>query len=288
MACQITFLIVRRLLGLLRLRPTPDEKDVEITVLRHQLAVLRRQVARPRYSPADRAVLATLAHLLSRSAVGSLPRHSGDPAALAPGASRSVLDLPKARPARAQRPGGRGRRPCRSPGPGEPALGLPAHRGECRKLGVAVSATSVRNVLRRHRLWPAPRTSGPSWSEFLRAQAGGTLACDFFHVGTVTLHRLYGLFFIDLERRKVFLAGVTAHPTGAWATQQARNLAITLEDQGRAVCLLVRDRVAKFVGPFDEVMRSIGARVILTPVRSTRANAVAERFVRTASTECLD
>jgi putative transposase len=160
--------------------------------------------------------------------------------------------------------------------------------GECRKLGVAVSATSVRNVLRRHRLRPAPRTSGPSWSEFLRAQAAGTLACDFFHVDTVTLRRLYVLFFIDLERRKVFLAGVTAHPVGAWVTQQARNLAITLEDQGRAVRFLVRDRDAKFVGPFDEVMRSIGARVIQTPVRSPRANAFAERFVRTARTECLD
>ena len=96
------------------------------------------------------------------------------------------------------------------------------------------------------------------------------------------------LFFIDLERRKVFLAGVTANPIGAWVTQQARNLAITLEDQGRAVRFLVRDRDAKFVGPFDEVMRSIGARVILTPVRSPRANAFAERFVRTARSECLD
>ena len=138
--------------------------------------------------------------------------------------------------------------------------------GECRKLGVAVSATSVRNVLRRHRLRPAPRTSGPSWSEFLRAQAASALACDFFSVDTVMLRRLYVLFFIDLERRKVFLAGVTAHPVGAWVTQQARNLAATLEDQGRAVRFLVHDRDAKFVGPFDEVMRSIGARVIHTPV----------------------
>ncbi|MGO9833537.1 MAG: integrase, partial [Polyangiaceae bacterium] len=160
--------------------------------------------------------------------------------------------------------------------------------GECRKLGVAISATSVGNILRRHHLRPAPRTSGPSWSEFLRAQAAGALACDFIHVDTVTLRRLYVLFFIDLERRKVFLAGVTAHPVGAWVTQQARNLAATLEDQGRAVRFLVRDRDAKFVGPSDEVMRSIGARVIKTPVRSPRANAIAERFVRTARSECLD
>jgi transposase InsO family protein len=160
--------------------------------------------------------------------------------------------------------------------------------GECRKLGVAVSATSVRNLVRRHRLRPAPRTSGLSWSEFLRAQVAGVLACYFFHVGTITLRRLYVLFFIDLERRKVFLAGVTAHPVGAWVTQQARNLTATLEDQGRAVHFLVRDRDAKFAGPFDEVIRSIGAQVTSTPVRSPRANAFAERFVRTARTECLD
>ena len=124
---------------------------------------------------------------------------------------------------------------------------------------------------------------GSNWALHAR-----TLACDFFHVDTVTLRRLYVLFFIDLERRKVFLAGVTANPVGAWVTQQARNLAITLEDQGRAVRFLVRDRYGKFVGPFDEVMRSIGARVVLTPVRSPRANVFAERFVRTARTECLD
>jgi transposase InsO family protein len=160
--------------------------------------------------------------------------------------------------------------------------------GECRKLGVAVSATSVRNVLRRHRIRPAPRTSGPSWSQFLRARAAGTLACDFFYVDTVTLRRLYVLFFIALERRKVFLAGATGHPAAAWVTQQARNLAATLEDQGRAVRFLLRDRDTKFVGPFDEVMRSMGARVVRTPVRSPRANAFAERFVRTARAECLD
>jgi transposase InsO family protein len=160
--------------------------------------------------------------------------------------------------------------------------------GECRKLGVSVSATSVRNVLRRHRLRPAPRGSGPSWSDFLRAQAGGALACDFFDVDTVMLRQVYVLFFIDLQRRKVFLAGVTAHPVGPWVTQQARNLVATLEDQGRTFRFLVRDRDAKFVGPFDEVMRSTGARVIKTPVRAPQANAVAERFVRTARTECLD
>jgi putative transposase len=96
--------------------------------------------------------------------------------------------------------------------------------GECRKLGVTVSATSVRTILRRHRLGPAPRRGGPTWTQFLRAQAGGMLACDFLTVETVGLTRLYVFFVIELERRRVHLAGVTAHPTGAWVTQAARNL----------------------------------------------------------------
>jgi putative transposase len=288
LACSVTFLLVRRLLDLLRLGPSPDQKDVEIAVLRHQLAVLRRQVARPRYSPTDRAVLATLARLLScdRWVVflvtpATLLRWHRDLVARSwtyPHRSRPALNaldedvvelvLRLARE--------------------NPRWGYLRIVGECRKLGVAISATSVRNLLRRHRLHPAPRTSGPSWSEFLRAQAAGTLACDFFHVDTVLLRRVYVLFFIDLDRRKVFLAGVTAHPVGPWVTQQARNLVATLEDQGRAVRFLVRDRDAKFVGPFDEVMRSSGARVIRTPVRAPRANAFAERFVRTTRAECLD
>jgi transposase InsO family protein len=109
-----------------------------------------------------------------------------------------------------------------------------------------------------------------------------------FHVDTVTLRRVYVLFFIEIERRKVFLAGVTTHPIGPWVTQQARNLAATLEDHGRAVRIVVRDRDTKFVGPFDEVMRSVGAQVVKTPVRAPRTNAFAERFVRTARAECLD
>jgi transposase InsO family protein len=261
---------------------------VEIAVLRHQLAVLRRQVARPRYSPADRAVLATLARLLSRERWGiflatqaTLPRWHRDLVArswtfprrgrAAPNALDDEVVALVLRLARENR-----------------RWGYLRIVGECRKLGVSVSGTSVRNVLRRHRLKPAPRRSGPSWSEFLRAQAAGTLSCDFFHVDTIMLRRVYVLFFIDLDRRKVFLAGVTAHPTGPWVTQQARNLVTTLEDQSRALRFLVRDRGAKFVGPFDEVLRSAGARIIKTPIRAPQANAFAERFVLTARTECLD
>ena len=124
--------------------------------------------------------------------------------------------------------------------------------------------------------------------EFLKAQAAGTIVCDFFHVDTVTLCRLYVLFFIDIQRRMVYSAGVTAHPVGPWVTQQARNLVANLEDQGRTLRFLVRDRDTKFVGPFDEVMTSVGARVVRTPFRAPKANAFAERFVLTTRAECLD
>jgi hypothetical protein len=114
------------------------------------------------------------------------------------------------------------------------------------------------------------------------------LACDFFSVETVSLQRLYVLFFIELERRQVWLAGVTAHPDGRWVTQQARNLAVTLEESGRRFRFLIRDRDAKFVTSFDEVFAFEGTRVIKAPVRSPQANAYAERFVGTARRECLD
>jgi transposase InsO family protein len=160
--------------------------------------------------------------------------------------------------------------------------------GECAKLGVAISPTSVRNILRRHHLGPAPRRHGPTWVEFLRSQASGILACDFFTVDTVRLQRLYVLFFIELERRQVFLAGVTAHPDTRWTTQQARNLAMTLDHYGRRFEFLIRDRDAKFVKTFDAVFVATGTTVIKTPIRSPQANAYAERFVGTARRECLD
>jgi putative transposase len=187
MGCSVTFLLVRRLLDILRLGPSPDQKDVEIAVLRHQMAVLRRQVARPRYSPTDRAVLATLARFLSREQWGvflvtpaTLLRWHRDLIARSwtypnRGAhnalDKEVVDLV--------------RRLARE----NPRWGYLRIVGECRKLGVTVSATAVRKLLRRYRLGPAPRTTGPSWSEFLKAQAASTIACDFFHVDTVTLRR---------------------------------------------------------------------------------------------------
>jgi transposase InsO family protein len=154
------------------------------------------------------------------------------------------------------------------------------------KLGIRISATTVRTILLRHGLDPAPRRAGPTWTEFLRSQAAGILACDFFTVETVALKTLYVLFFIELSTRRVHLVGATAHPDSAWVTQQARNLAI--DTRLGDIRFLVRDRDSKFSGPFDEVFRTEEVRVIRTPIRAPKANAFAERFVRTVRSECLD
>jgi putative transposase len=151
-----------------------------------------------------------------------------------------------------------------------------------------VSKTSVPTVLRRHGLPPAPRRAGPTWSEFLSAQAKGIVATDFFHVDTVLLRRYYVLFVIELERRVVHVLGVTTNPNGPWVTQVARNFAADLDDTGQRFRFLIRDRDTKFTASFDAVFASIGIETIRIPVRSPRANAYAERFVRTVRNECLD
>lgn len=167
-----------------------------------------------------------------------------------------------------------------------PKWGCVRIQGELRKLGVRVGATTIRSLLRRAGLGPAPRRGGPSWVEFLRAQAHGIVACDFFAVETVWLRTLYVLFFIEHGTRRVRLAGVTAHPDGTWMRQQARNLAV--DEQLENVRFLIHDRDVKFSGPVDEILREEGVRVIRTPVRAPRANAIAERWVRTVRSECLD
>jgi putative transposase len=283
----LAFVIVRRLLGLVGLGPAPDAKDVEVAVLRHQLMVLRRQVARPRYTPTDRLVLASLAKLMPRGrwavflvTPATLLRwhrelvarrwiypHTGRGSR---GLDQQVVDL-VLRLAR-----------------DNPRWGYLRVVGECRNLGVRVSTTSVRRILRRHRIGPAPRRGGPTWTQFLRAPAGGLVACDFFTVETVGLSRLYVLFVVEVDRRRVHLAGVTAHPTGAWVTQQARNLLMGLDERVHRLRYLVRDRDAKFTTTVDAVFAAAGVEVMRTPPRAPTANAYAERWVRTVRSDCLD
>jgi transposase InsO family protein len=161
-------------------------------------------------------------------------------------------------------------------------------RGELIKLGMKVGATTIRSILRRHGLGPAPRRTGPSWSQFLRAQAGGILATDFFTVETIRLKTLYVLFVIELGTRRVHLAGVTAHPDSAWTTQAARNMFVVDALAPNRMRLLIRDHDAKFTASFDEVFATEGIAVIRTPIRAPKANAYAERFVGTVRRECLD
>jgi putative transposase len=118
------------------------------------------------------------------------------------------------------------------------------------------------------------------------AQAASIVTCDFFTVETAFLRRYYVLFFIAHSSRRVWLAGCTRNPSGDWVTQQARNLGLDLADQG--VRFLIRDRDSKYTGPFDEVFRGDDIRIVRTPLRAPKANAIAERFVRTVRAECLD
>jgi putative transposase len=160
--------------------------------------------------------------------------------------------------------------------------------GELIKLGYSVSASSVRNVLRRQGVPPAPQRSGPSWRTFIRAQAASMVACDFFSVDTASLRRIYALFFIEVDTRRVHLGGCTTNPTGMWVAQQARNLVLDFAGLPRPLRFLIRDRDSKFSAAFDEVFRTAGAQVIRTPIQAPNANAYAERWVRTVRDECLD
>jgi len=266
-------------------RSSEFAKDVELLVLRHQLAVLGRQRRRPSLRPADRAFLAALTRVLPQSRRRGLivtpetllrwhrelvrrkwtqPRRSPGRPPVDDHIRQLVLRLARE----------------------NPGWGYPRIAGELLKLGLRVSASTVRRLLLANGLGPAPRRSGPSWRQFLRRQAATMLACDFFTVETLSLRRFYVLFVIELGNRRVHLAGCTTNPTGAWVTQQARNLSFT--DIFERMRFLIHDRDSKFAAAFDEVFRSEGIQVIHTPIRAPQANAYAERFVRTIRAECLD
>ncbi|HEY8735837.1 MAG TPA: integrase core domain-containing protein [Candidatus Dormibacteraeota bacterium] len=260
---------------------------LELIVLRQEIRMCRRRTNRLGWRPTDRLVLAALSRYLPRSAWAVFPVR---PETLLRW-HRELVRRKWALFARRRRPG----RPAVSPecrdlvlrlAQENPRWGYQRLQGELAKLGQRVSATTIRSILQRQGGGPAPRR-GPSWREFLRAQASGLLACDFFTVETVRLQLLYVLFFIELHSRQVFVAGCTEHPTEGWVTQQARNLGWQIEEDGR-FRLLICDRDTKFSRSFDEVLAAQGVRVIRTPYRSPKANAYAERWVGTVRRECLD
>ncbi|HUK73374.1 MAG TPA: hypothetical protein VLW50_32265 [Streptosporangiaceae bacterium] len=169
-----------------------------------------------------------------------------------------------------------------------PSWGYRRIHGELTGLEYKLAPSTVWQILKDAGIDPAPRGAGQTWRAFLASQAKTILATDFFHMETVFLRRLYVLFFIEHGTRRVHLAGVTAHPAGAWVTQQARNLLMSLEDHADDVKFLIRDRDAKFTAAFDAVFTAAGVRIIKTPVRAPRANAIAERWIASARRECLD
>jgi len=287
MALSFLYLAFVRILQLLRLSQR-DSSDlaIEVVVLRHEVAVLRRQVARPDLRPPDRALLSALSRLIPRT---KLHRFFVKPDTLL----RWHRELVRRRWTYSK-PSGRPSIPAGTVqvvvrlAKENPTWGYRRIHGELARLGVVLAPASVWNILQRHGIDPSPMRTGPTWGEFLKAQATTMLACDFFTVDTVLLRRLYVLFFIEVGTRRVHVTGVTGHPTGAWVVQQARNLSSELAERSQPIKFLIRDRDAKFTASFDEVFRSEGIGIIRTPVRTPRANAFAERFVGTIRRECLD
>jgi putative transposase len=300
---KIVYLLVRRILGLAVLVLRKDlAKDAELLALRHENAVLRRQVGRIRYEPAGRVWFAALARLLpprrwaeifpvtpatllawhrrlaARKYDTSNNRKPGRPPTV-PGIARVVVRLAKE----------------------NPLWGYRRIHGELTELGIAVAPSTVWKILRAAGIDPAPRRAGPTWRQFLHAQATGILAVDFLHaqatgilavdflhVDTVLLKRMYVLVFTGHGTRRMHLGGITANPTGEWTVQQARNLARTLGGRFKDIKFLLRDHGSNFTPSFDAVFQATGTRILRSAVQAPRTNATCERLAGTLRREVLD
>jgi putative transposase len=290
MSLRLAYLAVLRVFGWLSLLTRSDRaKEAEILLLRHQVTVLQRQPRALRLSWADRAILSVLARLLSRSHLRHIQLIVSPRTLL-----RWHADLLRRRWVYPRRNPGRPRTSqtlqvlVLEMARDNPSWGYRRIHGELVGLGYRMAPSTVWKIIKDGGIDPAPRRAGQAWRTFLAGQAKTILEADFFNADTVFLRRLYVLFFIEHGTRRVHLAGITAHPTGAWVTQQARNLLMNLEDRTDGLKFLIRDRDAKFTSAFDAVFSAIGVRIIKTPVRAPRANAIAERWIASARRECLD
>jgi putative transposase len=290
MSFRVIYFLLRRLLAMLALRLGDDDaKDAELLVLRHELAVLRRQVPHVRYQPADRLWLAALSRLIPRGRWAEV--FAVTPATLLRWHHRLVSKrwtYPAKR--------GPGRPPTHAAlrklilrmAAENPTWGHRRIQGELAGLGYPIAPSTVWEILNKAGIDPAPRRAGPSWREFLTAQATQLIACDFLHVDTVLLRRIYVLIFIEHGTRRLHIAGATANPTGEWVTQQARNLAMDLGHRCDSLAFLIRDRDSKFTTAFDAIFAGEGIRILKSPPQAPKANAVCERMVGTLRREILD
>ena len=169
-----------------------------------------------------------------------------------------------------------------------PGWGHRRVQGELVRLGHPIAASTVWQILHDAGIDPAPRRTGPTWKQFLTAQARGILAVDFVHVDTVLLRRVYALIVIEHGTRRAHLAGITAHPDGAWTTQAARNFLMDLGQRAASVKFLIRDRAGQFTSSFDAVFTAEGIRILASPPQAPKANAICERIIGTLRRELLD
>ena len=294
MLVRLAYLAVSHAFAMARLLPVGErEKDIEILVLRHQIAVLQRQLgpARVRFAPEDRALLAALLAWLPRNRL-SMQRLLVRPDTIL----RWHRDLVRRRHAALSR----------RKGPGRPRTVASIRRlvlrlarensgwgyrrihGELAMLGIKVAASTVWEILNDAGIEPVPERRSSTWAVFLRSQAEAILACDFLETVALGGQRQYVLAVIEHATRRIRILGATAHPTAAWVTQAARNLVMDLQDAGATARYLIRDRDTKYPALFDQVLADAGIEVMLTGTRIPRINAIMERWVQTCRRELLD
>lgn len=292
MLLRLLYLTLTGMIRFLRLLAMSNaDKDIEILALRHQLAVLRRQIDKPRLTPPDRAFLAALLHKLPRPTLRGLLLLVSPDTVL-----RWHRDLLRRRHARLSRPQRPGRHPTvRSIrtlvlrlARDNPNWGYRRIHGELAILRIKVAPSTVWEILKTHGIPPAPDRDHLTWASFLRSQAHALLAADFIETSTLTGARLFILAVVEHATRRIRILGATAHPTAAWTTQMARNLVMDLQDAHASVTYLIRDRDSKYTAAFDAVLVDSGITTITTGIRVPRMNAIMERWIRTCRTELLD